>query len=449
MCYPHIEFFRYEVADLTVHAANSKVFMAFCDVTRLKIIDLLREGEKCATVLREKVDAGQSTLSHHMKSLVESGVVIARKEGKWTFYSISESGARYAAKLLKYLTSGSPAAVFNKISLNAIHTDKMQLTEGHAVTRLPIDKSEEKRRNEPVKPFTIVVDTSSDLTPEFIKENDIKIMPIPFVLNGIDHNEGYWQNISAKEFYDALRNGGIAGTSQINPDTFVKDFEAYAKRDEDALYIILSSGLSATYQSSQIALADIKEAYPDCNIFPIDSIAATCVSTLLIKLAVEKRNEGFSAAQTAAWLEEKKNYIHGVFTVDDLMYLHRGGRLSKLSAVGGSLLGIKPVLNINPDGTLGLKEKIRGRDAALKLLVTIMERSIAPGKTVEKLIITHTDCAEDALKLEKMVREKYDIKELETILMGPVIGAHVGPGTAALIYEADMKRQEFEDKYYK
>jgi len=436
--------------------------MAFSDVTRLKILELLREGEKCASVLREKVDAGQSTLSHHMKSLVESGVVVARKEGKWTFYSISESGVVYASKLLKYLTAKPLPSAFSKITFNerqpgSVYTqfkaeqpDTSQSTEGHTVPRLPIDsKSEEKRRNKSVKPFTIVVDTSSDLTPEFIKENEIEVMPIPFVLNGTDYNEGYWQNISGKEFYDALRNGGIAGTSQINPETFVKDYEKYAQKNEDVIYLILSSGLSATYQSSQIALADIKETYPDCNIFPIDSIAATCVGTLLIKLAVEKRNEGLSAAETAAWLEEKKNYLFGVFTVDDLMYLHRGGRLSKLSAVGGSLLGIKPVLNINPDGTLGLKEKIRGRDAALKLLVTMMERSVTPGEGINKLIITHTDCEEDAIKLEKMVREKYDIKELDIMLMGPVIGAHVGPGTAALIFEANCTRTAFEEKYYK
>ena len=433
---------------MSVHVANSKVFMAFCDVTRLRILELLRGGEKCATVLRELVDAGQSTLSHHMKSLVESGVVVARKEGKWTFYSISESGALYAGKLLKYLTSKPQPTAFNKISLNELRSSTEQIDKGDAATQLPINKSDERRSNKPVKPFTIVVDTSCDLTTEFISENEIEIMPIPFVLNGEDHNEGYWQNISGKEFYDALRNGGVAGTSQINPETFVKDFEKYAQKNEDVLYLILSSGLSATYQSSQIALAEVKEAYPDCNIFPIDSIAATCVSTFLIKLAVEKRNEGFSAAETAAWLEEKKNYIFGVFTVDDLMYLHRGGRLSKFSAVGGSLLGIKPVLNINPDGTLGLKEKIRGRDAALKLLVTMMERSITAGKAVDKLIITHTDCEEDALKLEKMIRDKYDIKELEIMLMGPVIGAHVGPGTAALIFEADMTREAFEEKYY-
>jgi len=394
--------------------------MAFCDVTRLKILQLLREGEKSASDLLEKLDSGQSTLSHHMKSLVDSGVVAARKDGKWTYYSINEDGAHYAARLLRYLTT----------------------------KEIPKDYIKEKRRTESVKPFTIVVDTSCDLTPSFIKEHDIQLMPIPYVLNGTEHKEGYWQDITGEEFYNALRNGGTANTSQINPDAFVSSFTKFAEKGEDVIYLILSSALSATYQSSQIALADVKDSYPDCNIFPIDSISATVVSTLLAYLAVEKRSEGSSAAETAAWLEEKKNNIFGVFTVDDLMYLHRGGRLSKLSAVGGSLLGIKPVLGINHDGSLGLKEKVRGRDAALKFLVSQMERSVTPGKVIEKLLIPHTDCEEDAQKLANMAKEKFEIRQLDIMLMGPVIGAHVGPGTVALVYEADMTREEFEKKYY-
>ena len=110
-----------------------------------------------------------------------------------------------------------------------------------------------------MKPFTIVVDTSCDLTPEFIEEHNIQLMPIPFVLNDTEHKEGYWQNITGKEFYDALRNGGTANTSQINPDAFVSSFTKFAEKDEDVIYLILSGALSATYQSSQIALAEIKD----------------------------------------------------------------------------------------------------------------------------------------------------------------------------------------------
>jgi len=400
--------------------------MAFSDVTRLRIIELLRSGEMSATVLCEKVDTGQSTLSHHMRILTESGVVTARKEGKWTFYSISESGRHYAAGLLKYLTAKTCIAG---------KTHKSYILEN-------------QRRNETVKPFTIVVDTSCDLTPEFIKKHKIEVMPIPFILDGEEHSDGYWQKITGGEFYDVLRLGGVAKTSQINPDSFVKAFTKHAEQGSDVIYIILSAALSATYQSSQIALAEIKETYPDCNIFAIDSISATVISTLLVMSAVSKRDEGFSAEETVAWLEEKKNYMFGVFTVDDLMYLHRGGRLSKLSAIGGSVLGIKPILSINYDGSLGLKEKARGRENSLKALISYMEKSTEKGAVIENVLIPHTDSEEDALKLAKMVRETFDVRNIELILMCPVVGAHVGPGTIALVYESNITREEFEKKYY-
>ena len=295
-----------------------------------------------------------------------------------------------------------------------------------------------------MKPFSIVVDTSCDLTPEFIAKHEIEVMPIPFILDGVEHNEGYWQKISGKDFYRALRNGGDAKTSQINPDAFVETYTKYAKQGKDVIYIILSSALSATYQSSQIALKEIKEEYPDCNIFTVDSLSATAITTLLVMYASQKRDEGFSAKETAAFLEEKKNYMFAVFTVDDLMYLHRGGRLSRLSAIGGSMLGIKPILCLLPDGSLALKEKARGRDNSLKALVDQLKKCIAPGSVIETLFIPHTDCEDDAKRLAEMVRESYEVRNLEIILLCPVIGAHVGPGTVALVYESDISREGFE-----
>jgi len=299
-----------------------------------------------------------------------------------------------------------------------------------------------------VKPFTIVIDTSSDLSAEYIEEHGLKVIPIPFFLDGVEHPQGYWQEISGKDFYSALGNGGVAKTSQINPDSFLEAYLEYASTGEEALFIILSSALSATYQSSMVALADIKERYPDCGIYPIDSIGATSLNSLLIKLAVEKRDEGRSAGETAAWLEQKKHYILGMVTVDDLMYLHRGGRLSKLSAVGGSLLGIKPIVNIQPDGSLALKEKVRGRDAALKQMVSNMLRSIDPDPWLDNVHISHTDCESDAQKLAEMVKSSAKVRSIEISIMGPVIGAHVGPGAVTLVYLGNITREEYEQKFY-
>jgi len=299
-----------------------------------------------------------------------------------------------------------------------------------------------------MKPFTIVVDTSCDLSPEYIREKGIETLPIPFVLDGVEYNDGYWQNITGKEFYDALRNGGSAVTSQINPDSFLKVFNGFAKQGKDALFIGLSGNLSATYQNSLIALAETRESFQGCKIFSIDSISATTVNGLLAILAVNKREEGLSAEETAAWLEEKKHRTIGIFTVDDLMYLHRGGRLSKLSAVGGSILGIKPILGLLPDGSLALKEKVRGREAALKLMAGNMARSIPPGVTLDTVHISHTDCEEYALQLAGMVKDAVSVRNIEIILMGPVIGAHVGPGTVTLVFEADITREEYEERFY-
>ena len=296
--------------------------------------------------------------------------------------------------------------------------------------------------------FTIVVDSSCDLPLEYLKEHSIEMLPIPFDLDDIEHSQGYWQEISGKDFYDALRNGSVAKTSQTNPNTYTTTFMDYAEQGREVLFIVLSSGLSATYQNALIALEEVRETYPDCKIFPVDSIAATSGQGLLAMLAVRKREEGFSAEETAAWMEEKKHSCIGLFVVDDLMYLHRGGRLSKLSAVAGSVLGIKPILNLAPDGTLSLKDKARNRKAALNLLVSQLKRSIAPETELETVLICHTDCEEDAKALAETIRSAVSVKEVDVVIMGPVIGAHLGPGAVTLSFEAGMTRDEYEGKFY-
>jgi len=299
-----------------------------------------------------------------------------------------------------------------------------------------------------VSSFKIVVDSSCDLPSEYLKEHGIEVLPMAFLLDGRTHNQGYWQEISGKEFYHALRNGSLAKTSQVNPGTLVNVFTEYAKQGKDVLFLVLSGGLSATFQNAKIALQELQETYPDCNIFPIDSLNATGGHGLLTMLAVQKRAEGWSAAETAIWLEDKKHSCLSLFTVDDLMYLHRGGRLSKLSAVAGSMLGVKPVLNLAPDGTLKLKDKVRGRKAALEMLVSQLKRSVAPGTKLDTVVVIHTDCLEDAEAFTEMIKKAVSVRHVMIMMMGPIIGAHVGPGTLAVLFEADMTRGEYESKFY-
>jgi len=296
--------------------------------------------------------------------------------------------------------------------------------------------------------FTIVVDSNCDLPADYIAEHGIEVLPMPFELDNRAHDQGYWQEISGRDFYGALRRGGLARTSQIGPDSFAAAFTQYAKHGREVIVLLLSGGLSSTCNSARIALEEVRETYPGCKIHIVDAINASVGHGLLAMLAVNKRREGLSGADTAAWLEEKKHSVFGLFTVDDLMYLHRGGRLSRFSAIAGSALGIKPVLNFAPEGTLALKDKARSRKAALKLLAAQLQRSLAPGAMPDTVLIAHSDCEEDARTLAGMVKDAVQAREVAVMLMGPIIGTHVGPGAVAMVFEAGMTRNEYEDKFY-
>ena len=296
--------------------------------------------------------------------------------------------------------------------------------------------------------FTIMIDTSSDLPQKYIDDNDIKTIAIPFHLDGTQHSGGRWQEISDIDFYNALGAGSVSGTAQINPETYVEVFTGYASRGESLLAIFLGSGLSPSYNNSVIALDEVKENYPDCDIHVVDSANAAGGAALVTLLAVNKRAEGLSAAETAKWLDEKKHSCLSLFTVNDLMYLHRGGRLSRISAIAGSIIGIKPLLNVAPDGTLKLKDKARGRKASLAALAKQMKRSLNPDTSLNTVIISHSNCLGDAEYLAEIIRKSINVKEFFIVMMGPVIGTHVGPGCIALFFEADITRNEYEEKFY-
>ena len=296
--------------------------------------------------------------------------------------------------------------------------------------------------------FKIMIDTGSDMPQSFIDEHDLTVIPLPFTLDDVQHVNGRWQEISATEFYDALGSGSLASTALVNPESFLQEFTEYAERGEELLVITLSGGLSGTFQNSRIALEEIKGKYPDCGIYTIDSANASGGTGLLIYLAVKKRAEGLSIAETYEWLEANKQKCISLFTVDDLMFLHRGGRLSKLSAVAGSIIGIKPVLNVAPDGTLKLKDKVRGRKGAIEKLLSQMKRTLNPGTELDTVLIIHSNCAAEAESLADMIKSEIKVRDIMIDMMGPVIGAHVGPGTIALFFEGDMDRDEYESKFY-
>ena len=292
--------------------------------------------------------------------------------------------------------------------------------------------------------FTIVVDSSCDLPAEYLHEHGIEILPMPFELDGKAYPSGYWQEISAKEYYGAMRNGSIAKTSQVNSWTFATAFTEYAKQGRGMLFIGLSSGLTGSFKCAEAALREVKELYPDCGVFLVDSLFASSGHGLLTMLAVKKREEGLSVGETAAWLENKKHSCMGFFTVDDLMYLHRGGRLSKLSAVAGSVLGVKPILTVAPDGTLKIKAKVRGRQAALRLMLNQLLRCVDSNVVLDTVLVNHTDCLEDAQIFAEMIKKAVKVRNIIIMAMGPIVGAHIGPGAITLLFEAGMTREEYE-----
>jgi len=298
--------------------------------------------------------------------------------------------------------------------------------------------------------FTIMIDTGCDLPQEYIDEHKIASIPIPFQIDGTPHNKGRWQEISGEDFYKALRGGSIAGTALINPETFVHVFTEYAERGEALLLITLSSGLSGTYDNSVLALREVKERFPNCKICTVYSLNAAPGIGLVTVLAVQKRSEGLSLEETAKWLNENKLKCFALFTVDDLMFLHRGGRVSKIQAIAGSIIGIKPLLCVEPDGSLKLKEKARGRKGSLEALANQMKRCLNPDtKSLDTILIGHGDCEDDAKTMADLVKASFDVREVLTVMIGPVIGAHSGPGTIALFFFGDMDRNEYEAKFYK
>lgn len=238
---------------------------------------------------------------------------------------------------------------------------------------------------------------------------------------------------SLKEMYDGFRNGEAAKTSAVNPTRWASAMESVLKQGEDVLVLAFSSGLSTTYQSAVIAAEELKEQYPHRKIQVIDTLSASMGQGLLTYLACQKRDAGGSLAEVASWVEDNKLHLCHWFTVDDLMYLKRGGRISAATAVMGAMLQIKPVLHMDNAGHLVNKLKARGRKAALNTLAAKL-KELGAGYDNRTVFISHGDCIEDARYLEKLLKEQYGVEKVVISYVGSVIGSHSGPGTVALFF---------------
>lgn len=280
--------------------------------------------------------------------------------------------------------------------------------------------------------YVIFTDSACDIKPELLKEWGVEFIEMSFRFEGED--KSYYNNqLEIKDFYNKMRNGGIAKTSAVNPEDFSNAFSEILKQGKDILYLGFSSGLSTTFNSARIAAEELKPLYPERKIIAVDTLCASAGQGLILYLTVQKKNEGADIESAAAFAEGIKLNLCHWFTVDDLVYLKRGGRVSPTVAFVGTVLGIKPVLHVDNDGKLINITKARGRKSAL---ATIVEKYGELASTTEKgsVFISQADCLEDAELVKSMIKEKYgaDVSIISDI--GPVIGAHSGPGTIALFF---------------
>ena len=234
-------------------------------------------------------------------------------------------------------------------------------------------------------------------------------------------------------FYDRLRGGETATTNAVNVAQYTEALEPLLQAGKDVLILAFSSGLSATYNASRLAVEELSAQYPDRRLYTVDTLCASLGQGLLVWYAARQRDRGHSIEEVRDWVEEHKLNLCHQFTVDDLYFLKRGGRISAATAMVGSMLHIKPVLHVDGEGHLINIGKARGRHASLKALVDRMEETaIDPGSLT--VFISHGDCLEEAQAVADMVKKRFGVVDVVINYVGPVIGAHSGPGTVALFY---------------
>lgn len=284
--------------------------------------------------------------------------------------------------------------------------------------------------------FVIITDTAADLPKSYIEDHDIEILSLAYIMDGMTYN--WFQPMDEHVFYESMRNGSMPTTSQVNVSDAVMLYEKVLKRSKDILCIAFSSGLSGSYNSMAVAAMQIKEMYPNSNIHVVDSKAASLGEGLMVDCAVKMQKDGKGIEEVIDFLENHlQEFVH-VFTVSDLFHLHRGGRVSKATAIVGTLANIKPILHVDKAGHLINIGKCRGRKKSLIELVNYMEQKIGKFATEKQTIfISHGDCKEDAEFVAEEVKKRFGYDSFLIHYVGPTIGAHTGPGVVALFFRGE------------
>ena len=284
-----------------------------------------------------------------------------------------------------------------------------------------------------MKKYVITTDSTCDLPESFVTENNVDVIPVLYSINDVVYGTPD-SNMDIKEFYDSMRNGIMPTTMACNIEECKTVFEKYAKEGVDVLHLAFSSGLSSTYSNAVIAANDVMEEYPDCKVTVIDTLAASMGEGLLVYYAVKLKNEGKSLEEVAQYVEDIKASVVSRFTVDDLHHLHRGGRVSKTTAIVGSLINVKPILHVDEEGHLKSLENARGRKKSLTKILDMMEEGIKDYTgTNDMVFLSHGDCEEDANFIASEIEKRFGLKTMVNIL-GQTIGTHTGPNLIALFF---------------
>ena len=279
--------------------------------------------------------------------------------------------------------------------------------------------------------YQIITDSCCDFPTPMYETLGLRFVPLSVEFRGETNDDR--NDDSLKEMYDGLRSGQAAKTSAVNPSRWGEVIEPALSAGQDVLVLAFSSGLSTTYQSAVIAAEELGEKYPDRTIRVVDTLCASMGQGLLVWYACKKRDEGLSLDALYSWVMENRLHLCHWFTVDDLMYLKRGGRISAATALVGTMLQIKPLLHVDDEGHLISMSKARGRKAAIDALVR-KAQELGAGYDNSTMFISHGDCREDAEYLAQQLKEKCGVKEVVISYVGAVIGSHSGPGTLALFF---------------
>lgn len=279
--------------------------------------------------------------------------------------------------------------------------------------------------------YQIITDSCCDFTKEMYDKLGLAAAPLMVNFRGQTYPDR--NDDSLKDMYAGLRAGEVATTSAANPEQWQELMEPFLQKGEDLLVIAFSSGLSTTYQSACMAAQELRDSYPERTISVVDSLCASLGQGLLAYYACKKRDEGLTIQELTQWLLDNRLHLCHWFTVDDLMYLKRGGRISAATAIMGTMLSIKPVLHVDDEGHLVNVGKARGRKSSIQAMAKkVGELGVGYDNSV--MFISHGDCPEDAEYLAGLLKERYGAKEVYINYVGAVIGSHSGPGTLALFF---------------